>query len=658
MKLVNPKSSLKAAYFAESKPTIRKRLMPVLLILVTAFSIAFLTEGVVALATPAQPLMSFAFFVKWVDETILLLTIAGLCVGVYQLKKKRVRSSTNWLIFTCTVSIIAQAFTNGGMGETPLIIYPLLIMTAGFFANLHVMEVVARSCMVSVILLYLLGIFGVKPLDISEQDPVVTFMRLDQMIYCILIIEVCYRTIKMFVDDYGAILDRVRKDKKKLDFIANHDKLTGLPNRHSCEAHFDELFRLSPAAPGMSHLLLFVDIDNFKNINTRFGHNGGDEALSNVAQRLDRAFEKDNAVVSRIGGDEFIIMLFMPTDQLESRLHEMMKQLAEPLTIFDQTEYITCSMGVIEIKNDTSSFKEEYRKADMAMNRAKKTGKNRFCYFNQSMNDTAVKNIELGAGLHEALKNDEFVLFYQPQVDLATGKVVGAEALIRWFRQDGQMISPADFIPIAEKNGSIIGMTLWVIRQSCIDCARWHASGFKRLFVSVNVPSMMLAEGNLPQIIREECAAVGLDPKYLELELTESVILENGDDIQRQLQDLRDMGVSLAIDDFGTGYSNLSYLSRLNVQKLKVDQYFVMNLLKSESDRTIVHAIAHIAHSFGMKTVAEGVEDAELIGPLLDLHCTIGQGYLWSKPVPIEEFMGLLREYCPRKARLIAGAGA
>lgn len=647
MKLVNPKSSLKAAYFAESKPTIRKRLMPVLLILVTAFSIAFLTEGVVALASPAQPLMSFAFFVKWVDEIILILTIAGLCVGVYQLKKKRVRSSTNWLICTCTVSIIAQAFTNGGMGETPLIIYPLLIMTAGFFSNLQVMEVVARSCMVSVILLYLLGIFGIKPLNISEQDPVVIFMRLDQMIYCILIIEVCYRTIKMFVDDYGAILDRVRKDQKKLDFIANHDKLTGLPNRHSCEAHFDELFRLSPATPGMSHLLLFVDIDNFKNINTRFGHNGGDEALSNVARRLDRAFEKDNAVVSRIGGDEFIIMLFMPTDQLESRLHEMMKQLAEPLIIFDQTEYITCSMGVIEIKNDTSSFKEEYRKADMAMNRAKKTGKNRFCYFNQSMNDTAVKNIELGAGLHEALKNDEFVLFYQPQVDLATGKVVGAEALIRSFRQDGQMISPADFIPIAEKNGSIIGITLWVIRQSCIDCSRWHASGFKHLFVSVNVPSMMLAEGNLPQIIREECAAVGLDSKYLELELTESVILENGDDIQRQLQDLRDMGVSLAIDDFGTGYSNLSYLSRLNVQKLKVDQYFVMNLLKSESDRTIVHAIAHIAHSFGMKTVAEGVEDTELIRPLLDLHCTIGQGYLWSKPVPLDSFMALLNDYSP-----------
>ncbi|WP_022951431.1 putative bifunctional diguanylate cyclase/phosphodiesterase [Leucothrix mucor] len=649
MKLVNPKSSRKAAYFAESKPTIRKRLMPVLLILLAAFTVAFLTEGIVALDATAQLPTNFAFFMKWIDEVILLSTIAGLCVGIYQLKKDRVRSSTNWLLFTCTVSIIAQAFTNGGMGETPLIIYPLLIMTAGFFANIHTMEVVARSCMVSIIALYLLGVFGIKPLDLSEKDPIETFMRLDQMIYCLLIMEVCFRTIKMFVDDYGAILDRVRKDRKKLDFIANHDKLTGLPNRHSCEAHFDELFRLSPATPGMSHLLLFVDIDNFKNINTRFGHNGGDEALSTVARRLDQAFEKDNAVVSRIGGDEFIIMLFMQADQLETRLHGMMKQLAEPLTIFDQTEYITCSMGVIEIKNDTSSFKEEYRKADMAMNRAKKTGKNRFCYFNQSLNDTAVKNIELGAGLHEALKNDEFVLFYQPQVDLATGKVVGAEALIRWFRQDGQMISPADFIPIAEKNGSIIGMTLWVIRQSCIDCARWYADGFKDLFVSVNVPSMMLAEGNLPQIIREECAAVGLDPKYLELELTESVILENGDDIQRQLQDIRDMGVSLAIDDFGTGYSNLSYLSRLNVQKLKVDQYFVMNLLKSNSDRTIVHAITHIASSFGMKTVAEGVEDTALIKPLLDLHCTIGQGYLWSKPVPLDSFMTLLNDYSPTK---------
>ena len=654
MKLVNPYKPPQEPYFAESQPIIRKRLMPILLILVSAFSIALLTELIATLNKVDEQLTGLPYLLQWIDDVILTLTVIGLLVGIFHLRKQRVRKSTNWLLYSCTASIIGQAFTNGGMGEAPIIIYPLMIMTAGFFGNIALMKLISRLCLVSIIAMYFLGELGIKPLDYSVKDPIATFMRLDQMIYCLLIMEVCFRSVKMFVNDYDSILARVRKDKKKLDFIANHDKLTGLPNRHSCEAHFDELFRLSPVKPGMSHLLLFADIDNFKNINTRFGHNGGDEALTKVAGRLAKAFEQENAVVSRIGGDEFIVMLYMPAVGLESRLNDVMKQLAEPLTIFGQTEYITCSMGVIDIKQADSSFKDEYRKADMAMNRAKKTGKNRYCYFNQSLNDTALKDIEIGAGLREALKNDEFVLFYQAQVDLKSGKIIGAEALIRWIRQDGQMISPADFIPIAEKNGSIIGMTHWVIRQSCIDCARWHAQGFKDLFVSVNVPSTMLAEGNLPQIIRDECAAVGLEPKYLELELTESVILENGDDIQRQLQDIRDMGVSLAIDDFGTGYSNLSYLSRLNVQKLKIDQYFVMNLLKSEADRTIVHAIAHIAHSFGMKTVAEGVEEAGLIAPLLELHCTIGQGYLWSKPVPLAHFMALLESRSPPKVEHLA----
>jgi len=297
---------------------------------------------------------------------------------------------------------------------------------------------------------------------------------------------------------------------------------------------------------------------------------------------------------------------------------------------------------VVKIEVGTVSFKEAYRKADMAMNRAKKTGKNRYCYFNQAINDSTLKNIEIGAGLHEAIKNDEFALYYQAQVDLVSEKIVGAEALIRWITPDGQVISPEDFIPVAEKNGSIVAMTYWVIEQACQDCARWHAEGYGDLFVSVNVPSTVLAEGNLPHILQQACDQVGLRPRYLELELTESVILENNGDMQQQLQAIRDMGVSLAIDDFGTGYSNLSYLSRLNVQKLKVDQYFVKNLMRSEQDRTIVQAVAYIAQSFGMKTVAEGVETTSLITPLRELNCTLGQGYLWSKPVPLDVFMRLL----------------
>ena len=636
------KEQSKAPYFAEIQPIVKKRLAPLLLILITAFAISTFTGLFVAMSISKQQLPETVQQMHWLNFLIMLFTVAGVAYALFQLRKDKIRQTINFLLISVTASIILQAFTNGGIGEPPLIIYPLLIMTAGFFSNISMMRLIKWSCAVSVILLYLVGVLGFKPLDISEKHPDEVFIRLDQMIYCLLIIEVCYQAIKMFINDYGKILSRVKADQKALDFIAYHDKLTQLPNRHACEANFEGLFRHSATNDDKANLLLFIDIDNFKNINTRFGHNGGDEALIKVAENLKQTFNCKDTIVSRIGGDEFIVMIRISPQNIESRLNEAMKLLALPLTIFDQTEYVSCSMGVVEVKSNSSTFKDEYRKADLAMNRAKKTGKNRYCYFDQTINDMALKDIEIGAGLFEAIKNDEFALFYQTQVDLKSGKIIGAEALIRWITHTGKVISPAEFIPIAEKNGSILEMTHWVIRQSCLDCARWHREGYTDMFVSVNVSSNVLSEGNLPKIIKTECEKSGLNPKYLEVELTESMILENGDDIIQQLKDMRNMGVSLAIDDFGTGYSNLSYLSRLNVQKLKVDQYFVMNLAKSEPDKTIVQAVAQIAKSFGMKTVAEGVEVAEMVKPLRDLNCNIGQGYFWSKPEPLDTFIKLL----------------
>lgn len=216
--------------------------------------------------------------------------------------------------------------------------------------------------------------------------------------------------------------------------------------------------------------------------------------------------------------------------------------------------------------------------------------------------------------------------------------MVGAEALIRW-NKDGRLISPNDFIPIAEKNGSILPITEWVISEACRDCAEWHKQGYEDLTVSVNIPSMMLARGGLPDIIKAACDRSKLNPRFLEIELTESVLLENGSSINRQLNQLRSMGVSLAIDDFGTGYSNLGYLSQLNIQKLKVDKCFVTGLLDSLHNQAIIQAVVHIADSFGMKTVVEGIEEECLVKTLKGFDCTIGQGYLWSKPVGFNDFI-------------------
>lgn len=464
-------------YFAEIQPLIQKRLMPIFLIIIASLLLASVTGILFVLQVSLDELTPFAYWVQWFNNINMALTAVIMLCGVLLLRKGSIHGAVNILMVVGCLSVISQVFANGGMGEASIIIYPIMIMLAGFFGNMVVMQRVKRLLAASIVALYLLGVFGVKPPDMSEADPIDVFMRIDQMVYCLIILEVGFQTVKMFINDYGTVLSHLKEDQRKLDFVANHDTLTGLPNRYACERHFEDLFRSEPVKAGIRQLLLFIDIDNFKNINTRFGHNGGDEALQQISARLQQAFSDECAIVSRIGGDEFIVMLSMPDVDVESRLDEVIVNLAEPLKVFGQTEYVTCSMGVIDIESTTSTFKEEYRKADMAMNRAKKTGKNRYAYFNQSLNDIALKNIEMGVNLYEALNKNEFVLFYQAQVDLESGAIVGAEALIRWKKEDGRIISPADFIPIAEKNGNILGITRWVIRQACLDCASWHARG-------------------------------------------------------------------------------------------------------------------------------------------------------------------------------------
>ena len=623
-------------YFAEKQPIIQERLISSMLYLIIATVITTLMTIFVAL--DSDGLAENVVRTNWINVICMSLCIVATVYSRYLLNRQKIRESIDVFIISLTIGLSLQCYFNGGIGEAPIVAAPFIIVLTGYIASIWFMLKITIGICCGLIALYVFGVLGVKPPDINVNDPIETFLRFDQLVYCLIVMLLSYQTTKIFVNDYGGILSKLTEDQNKLDYIANHDKLTGLPNRYACEKHFDKFSNAHSRNNGLSHLLLFIDIDNFKNINTRFGHSGGDIALSTVARRLDIVFASDNATVSRIGGDEFIVMLSIVADGISNKLQQAMDYLARPLTIFDETEYVTCSMGVVEVKHEHSSFKEEYLKADLAMNRAKKTGKNRFCRFDQSITDSAFKTIAIGAGLHEALEKDQFVLFYQAQVDLVSGKVIGAEALIRW-QKDGQLIPPNDFIPIAEKNGSIMPITEWVISQSCQDCAKWHKLGFDDLTISINIPSMMLAKGGLPELIKAACLHSKLDPKFLEIELTESVLLENGSKINSQLNELRKMGVSLAIDDFGTGYSNLGYLSQLNVQKLKVDKCFVTGLLESPHNQAIIQAVVHIASSFGMKTVIEGVEEQSIVPTLQHLDCTIGQGYLWSKPVCFNDFM-------------------
>jgi diguanylate cyclase (GGDEF)-like protein/PAS domain S-box-containing protein len=431
--------------------------------------------------------------------------------------------------------------------------------------------------------------------------------------------------------------------EKAIKHQATHDQLTGLPNR---ALFLDRLSHAIKRAERHKDTLavVFVDLDKFKQINDTLGHAVGDVLLRSVASTL-KSSVRDFDTVARLGGDEFVLLLDSPLGETMPALiaERIGQRLAEPVQLAGQDHVITGSMGISLYPNDGKQAEALLRQADIAMYRAKESGRNGFQFFTQEMQSRLDARVNLEQGLMRALQRGEFVLHYQPQVDIPSGRVIGMEALLRWESPELGLVPPMDFIPVAEESNLIVAIGAWVLDKACATLRAWRDADVPLVPVAVNVAASQFGSQDMEKVVRDVLERYQLAPGLLELELTESLSMDNPEGTIELMHRLKAIGVTMSIDDFGTGYSNLSYLKRFPVDKLKVDKSFTRGLTRDPEDFSIVTAVVRLAHSLGLRAIAEGVETAGQLELLAAEGCDEIQGYYFSRPLPEREAMALLQ---------------
>ncbi|HET7776217.1 MAG TPA: EAL domain-containing protein, partial [Azospira sp.] len=430
----------------------------------------------------------------------------------------------------------------------------------------------------------------------------------------------------------------------RISHLSHYDALTGLPNRTLFADRFGQALGQARRS-GDPLSLVFLDIDHFKNINDVLGHSFGDRLLVELTLRLQRILRAEDTV-SRQGGDEFLLLL--PHANAESVAHiaeKLLDSIAEQFVIGHHELVVTASLGIALYPNDGGDFETLLRKADTAANWAKQQGRNTYRFFAPDMQAQSHRVMQLETALRRALERQELLLHYQPQVHLQSGAVVGVEALIRWNHPEQGLISPAEFIPIAESSGLILPIGRWVLETALRQLKAWMDQGLPLSQVAVNLSAIQFRQVGLPTMVQDLLAAVGLPASCLELELTESVMMENPGAAIRMLEMLHNAGVRISIDDFGTGYSSLSYLKRIRVDKLKIDQSFIRDLARESEDGAIIQAIISLAQTLNFTTIAEGVETEAQLDFLRTHRCDEIQGYLFSRPLPPEKIPEWLQRW-------------
>jgi len=440
-------------------------------------------------------------------------------------------------------------------------------------------------------------------------------------------------------------ITELKRSQARLDYLARHDPLTGLPNRAALAQHLEECIERDGAA-GRATGVLYVDLDRFKNVNDSLGHPFGDRLLRAIVERL-RGVVPAARMLARIGGDEFVAVLDAMTGEpdAEALARAVLDRLQEPFRL-DQYEFVIgASIGVCTFPLHGQTVDELIRNADTAMYRAKEQGRNQYRVYNERMSADILERLSLEADLRMAVARDELRLFYQPKIDLDSGRILGAEALIRWQHPVRGMVSPGAFIPIAEDSGLIADIGQWVIEQAARDASRWCTPAFALQDIAVNVAGAQIWRSDFLDHMRRTLAASGIPASALQVEITETLVMSDAtrEDTLRRLNALRGLGITMAIDDFGTGHSSLAYLKQLPVSILKIDQSFVGHLGHDPNDEAIVRAIIALAGSLQLKLVAEGVETFEQAAWLREAGVHLGQGYLFSRPVPAAEFEALLQ---------------
>jgi diguanylate cyclase (GGDEF)-like protein len=452
----------------------------------------------------------------------------------------------------------------------------------------------------------------------------------------------------------GIDITERKEVEKRVEYLAYHDALTGLPNRALLQDRMQQMLaQAERASEGLA--LAFIDLDNFKRINDSLGHAAGDALLKEIATRL-KSCVRESDTVSRQSGDEFILVLggVDSVQRCIPTLDKIMRRLQEPMYFEGKEISASASIGVAFYPQDGKNYDELRKKADLAMYRSKDTGRNAYYFYDEAMNDDAEEHLLLRNGLRLAIERGEFVLHYQPQMDIRSGRLVGVEALLRWQSPALGLVEPGRFIHVAEDSGLIVPIGAWALEQACRQARAWQDAGLPPLTVAVNLSAVQFRRDDVETIVDQALERSGLPPHCLELELTESILLQDVDQVQALVRRLRQRGMHFSIDDFGTGYSSLAYLKRMDIDKLKIDRSFVHDLGQTADAAAIVEAIVEMAHKLGLRTVAEGVESPELLQRLREIGCDEAQGYLHARPMAAPEFARYLHAHFESQAQLQA----
>ncbi|XHS80236.1 putative bifunctional diguanylate cyclase/phosphodiesterase [Burkholderiaceae bacterium UC74_6] len=562
-----------------------------------------------------------------------------------------VEAASMLLLWTLTLLATAAMWFNQGIYSPAILVYPCILVTANMLGRTRnfilqlLFMLAATACMA-----------WASETGLREFD--MTPVGWSHFTYVAVILTTCGLMIYMLAGDLRSALSRLRSEVRRaseateqIRYQALHDALTGLPNRVAA---------LSVAQAAMAHAarhgrqvgFVFVNIDNFKQINESLGHSVGDELLRQIGMRLKEHMRRYDAV-TRYGGDEFLLLASDLGDSEEAAAvaSHVLGHVSETFRFAGMTVAVSCSIGVAMFPGDGQDFETLLQKADVAVHHAKDAGRNVFRFFDERMNANMLEDLNISTGLRQAVARSELRLNYQPLLDLTTGRLLGAEALLRWTHPERGNIPPGRFIPVAERSGQVVELGEWVLDEACRQLRAWRGSPFEGLTISVNVSTVQFKRGTLEAVVAQALDKHGVPPGSLELEVTESALIHDPEGFVETLHGLKRLGVRLSIDDFGTGYSNLSYLQRFEVDKLKIDQSFVRRLGERESDRAIVRAIIQMAKSLNLVTTGEGIENETTRSLLVEMGCDQGQGYALGRPQPVERFQV---EFAP----LLSSAGS
>jgi diguanylate cyclase (GGDEF)-like protein len=576
---------------------------------------------------------------KWlIDSLVVVAFFIGLLTLLTGDTCNIVAGMTLW---TVVIFASSKAFYYDGLYDTSLLLYPCVLIFASLLGGKAM--IIPLSCYMLVSLYffaYAISINLVEPKVLTDYSSWAKAMDMSVVLAVygmgILLISGYIKALIMKLAEQNQRYDVIKENSEKRILF---DDLTGLPNAEKCKLDLIELFS-DRATDTYTVGFVTLHMNNFNWINSTLGHSFGDQVLNNLAERFAK-LQDDHTYVYRTSGIEFTFVKRVPDiAALQDFCHQTIRLTILPLSMSEYDFELNCSLGIAAAPFDGYTFEELNRKASFAVYKAREEEPNSYYFYESEMEASINRRLNMSQDLKVAIEDKQFELYYQPKVHLATNQFVGAEALIRWRKGD-TLIYPDEFIGVAEETGLIVEIGRWALEAACAECAKWQKNGLKGLTVAVNLSPLQFKRGNLPNHVFRALQNADLDPSLLELEITESLFIEDTKHIEQQIFLMVERGVYFAIDDFGTGYSNLNYLSKFNASMLKIDMSFVRDMVGNMQLQHIVNAIIKMSHVMNLENVAEGVEDAETAEILKSQGCVYGQGYYWSKPLPAEDFIKL-----------------